>query len=219
MMRSARYVLLDFDGPICDVFAGLPAPEVADRLRMMLRAAGADLPQSVQEQDDPMEIFRFSAELGGDLNHATLNALTGLEVEAAATACMTPGAADLIRRSKEVGKAVAVVSNNSAMAVTAFLRKHGLLSYVDLISARVALDPELMKPNPHLIQQALTQLDADAALTLLVGDSVTDMQASKSAGITAVGYANKPGKVDLLAAAGADIVVMNMKELASALCV
>ncbi|MEV4383763.1 hypothetical protein [Streptosporangium sp. NPDC049644] len=110
VMQSARYVLLDFDGPICDVFAGFPAPEVADRLRVMLKAAGAELPQSVQEQDDPMEIFRFSAALGKNLNHATLNALTDLEVEAAATARLTTGAADLIRRSREANKSVAVVT-------------------------------------------------------------------------------------------------------------
>lgn len=216
-MQSARYVLLDFDGPICDVFAGFPAPEVADRLRIMLKAAGVDLPQSVQEEDDPMEVFRFSADLGKDLNHATLNALTDLEVEAAATARLTPGAADLIRRLGEANKSVAVVSNNSVAAVTAFLGAHGLLTAVDLISARMDPDPGLMKPNPHLVLQALDQLDADAAVSLLVGDSVTDMQASKSTNITAVGYANKPGKAEQLAAAGADVIVMSMEELATAL--
>ncbi|WP_436758480.1 HAD family hydrolase [Streptosporangium sp. V21-05] len=216
-MQSARYILLDFDGPICDVFAGFPAPEVADRLRVMLKAAGVELPQSVQEQDDPMEVFRFSADLGRDLNHATLNALTELEVAAAATAWLTPGAADLIRRSGEANKSVAVVSNNSVAAVTAFLKEHGLLAAVELISARVDPDPGLMKPNPYLVRQALNQLGANTALSLLVGDSVTDMQASKSAGITAVGYANKAGKADRLVAAGADLVVTSMEELALAL--
>ena len=136
-MQRAQYVLLDFDGPICDVFAGFPAPEVADRLRVMLKAAGAELPQSVLEQDDPMEVFRFSADLGSNLNHVTLNTLTDLEVEAVATARLTPGVADLIRQSKQINKIVAVVSNNSVAAVTAFLQAHELLPSVDLISARV----------------------------------------------------------------------------------
>ncbi|MEV4377862.1 HAD-IA family hydrolase [Streptosporangium sp. NPDC049644] len=108
-------------------------------------------------------------------------------------------------------------SNNSVAAVTVFLEAHGLLTAVDLISARVDPDPGFMKPNTHLVRQALDQLGADAALSLLVGDSVTDMQASKSAGITAVGYANKPDKADQLVAAGADVVVTSMEELATAL--
>lgn len=145
-----------------------------------------------------MEIFRFSADLGRDLNHATLNALTDLEVEAAANARLTPGAADLIRRSREENKSVAAASNNSVAAITAFLEAHGLLTAVDLISARMDPDPGLMKPSPYLVRQALDQLGADAALSLLIGDSVTDMQASKSAGITTVGYANKLGKADRL---------------------
>ncbi|MEV4525801.1 hypothetical protein [Streptosporangium sp. NPDC049304] len=36
-------------------------------------------------------------------------------------------------------------------------------------------------------------------------------------GITAVGYANKTGKADWLAVAGADVVVMSMEELAASL--
>jgi phosphoglycolate phosphatase-like HAD superfamily hydrolase len=47
-----------------------------------------------------------------------------------------------------------------------------------------------------------------------VGDSVTDIEAGRAAGVATVGYANKPGKdVDL---AGADAVVTAMAELALA---
>ena len=176
VMENARYILLDFDGPICDVFAGFPAPEVADRLRVMLKSAGAELSQSVQEQDDPMEIFRFSADLGRDLNHATLNALTDLEVEAVATARLTPGAANLLRRSGEMNKSVAVVSNNSVAAVTAFLEAHDLIAAVNLISGRVDPDPRLMKPNPHLVRQALRPARRGCNSLILVGDSVTDIK-------------------------------------------
>ncbi|GAA4593712.1 HAD family hydrolase [Planotetraspora phitsanulokensis] len=212
-MQRAQYVLLDFDGPICDVFSGFPAPEVAAILRKMLKDAGVDLPPDIQEQDDPMEVFRFSAQLGSNLNHATLKTLTALEVEAAATAEPTPGAIELIQRSHATGKAIAVVSNNSEAAVTAFIHTHGLLPTIDLISARVEPDPSLMKPNPHLVRQAIAQLGADVSRSLLIGDSVTDMQASKATGITAVGYANKPGKAKLLEAAGADLLVASIEEL------
>ncbi|MFD0736848.1 HAD family hydrolase [Planotetraspora mira] len=88
---------------------------------------------------------------------------------------------------------------------------------MDLISARVDPNPGLMKPNPHLVQQATLGLGADPSLTLLVGDSATDMLASKAAGVTAVGYANKPGKADRLSAAGADVLVTSINELLVAL--
>ena len=35
IVARTRYLLLDFDGPVCSIFAGLPAPEVADELRKL----------------------------------------------------------------------------------------------------------------------------------------------------------------------------------------
>ena len=35
ILARTRHLLLDFDGPICSIFAGLPAATVADRLRKL----------------------------------------------------------------------------------------------------------------------------------------------------------------------------------------
>jgi hypothetical protein len=35
IVSRTRHLLLDFDGPICSIFAGLPAATVADRLRKL----------------------------------------------------------------------------------------------------------------------------------------------------------------------------------------
>ncbi|MFB9534501.1 HAD family hydrolase [Nonomuraea roseola] len=216
-MSKAQCLLLDFDGPVCDIFAGLPAPTVAARLRATLEGAGAVVPLEVQATDDPLEVFRFSGGLSGDLNELALSALTRLETEAAGTARLTPGAADLMTRARNRGLPIAIVSNNSVSAVEAFLDREGLAAQIAYISARSAVDPSLMKPNPHLLDQALSHLGADPSASLLVGDSVTDVEASKLAGVVAVGYANRPGKVERLGAVGADLIVTSMVELADAL--
>ncbi|OPG04076.1 hypothetical protein B1L11_38625 [Microbispora sp. GKU 823] len=216
-MKDVHWVLLDFDGPVCDVYAGMPAPGVAAQLRQMLAAAGADLPQHVLTEDDPLEVFRYSATLGEYLNRAAQEALTKLEVKAIATAQITPGVEGLIRQAAAVGKPVAIVSNNSLAAIRAFLSAHGLLSVVSYISARSDADPTLMKPNPHLIRRALVELSATPERTVLVGDSLTDIEAAKAAGVISVGYANKPGKTGHFLAAGADAVVTRMADLAPVL--
>ncbi|MBE3016314.1 HAD family hydrolase [Microbispora sp. NEAU-D428] len=206
-------MLLDFDGPICDIFAGLPAPEVAARLRRMLKSAGVTIPEHVQRQDDPLEVFRFSASLSEELNKATSDLLTALEVKAASTARPTPGALDLLRDLHKKGKPVAIVSNNSAPAVAAYLETAGILWAVKHISARASKDPRLMKPNPYLVRQALYHLEAAEDATVLVGDSTTDMEVCKSTNITAVGFVNRPSKEEALAAAGADLLITSMTEL------
>jgi HAD superfamily hydrolase (TIGR01549 family) len=162
-------------------------------------------------------VFRLSASLGEDLNQLALRTLTEFEVKATATARPTRGAADLMDQARGRDLPVAIVSNNSVAAVSAFLKREGLGGLVQYISARAEADPSLMKPNPHLLDQALIRLNAESSSALLVGDSVTDVQASKRAGVVAVGYANRPGKVERLGSAGADLIVTSMEDLANAL--
>lgn len=216
-MRDARFLLLDFDGPVCNIFAGLPARAVAESLRTALEKAGGPLPPEMHTTNDPLEIFRLSVSLGEDLNQLALRTLTEREVQAAGTARLTPGAVDLMELARGRDLPVAIVSNNSVAAVSAFLAREGLSGLVEYIAGRTEADPSLMKPNPHLLDQALTYLNAEPSTALLVGDSVTDVQASKRAGVVAVGYANRPGKVERLGNAGADLVVTSMQDLADAL--
>lgn len=217
VVGQARCLLLDFDGPVCEIFAGLPAPTVAASLRATLEETGAVLPAEARLTNDPLEVFRLSASISDELNRLALNVLTDLEVKAIGSARLTPGAARLMETARKRAMRLAIVSNNSVAAVTAFLEREGLSDLVEYTSARAVADPSLMKPNPHLLRQALTQLHVESSSALLVGDSVTDIEASKLAGVVAVGYANRPGKIERLGAAGADLVVQSMEELADAL--
>jgi len=55
LLGSCRYLLIDFDGPIAHVFAGLPAPLVAKRLRGMVEQHG--LVDALVDSDDPMQVL------------------------------------------------------------------------------------------------------------------------------------------------------------------
>ena len=52
---------------------------------------------------------------------------------------------------------------------------------------------------------------------MLIGDTVTDIQAATAAGVRSIGHANKPDKANVLNDAGADAVATTMDEIASAL--
>ena len=55
ILARTRYLLIDFDGPICSIYAGLPAPRVAAQLRKLF--TGRQLPDDVQQTGDPIEVF------------------------------------------------------------------------------------------------------------------------------------------------------------------
>lgn len=214
ILSEATHIFFDFDGPVCDIFAGLPAPTVAATLRDYLAPLRLDLPGSITTETDPLEILRYAAS-AGPLVAATVEAgLRGLELQAALSAAPTPDAAEAIRHFHASGRRLAIVSNNSDAAVKVYTDRCALSGCFDLISARAVFqDPALLKPHPHLITQAVDGLDAAPARCVLIGDSITDIQGAQKAGVRSIGYANKPGKQDALAAAGADAVVTAMAQL------
>ncbi|GAA2789030.1 HAD family hydrolase [Crossiella cryophila] len=203
--------MLDFDGPVCSVFSGFPAPVVADQLRELLAAGGhTDLPAS----GDPFDVLRHAAVLGPEAAHRVEAALRAHEAKATGNAEPTPGAVDLISAWRQTGRPLAIVSNNSAAAIESYLGLHGLHRDIDAISARAQPDPALLKPNPHLVDAAAAMLGVPIGECVLVGDSVTDIEAAHAAGARTIGYANKPGKDARLAKAGADAISGAMSQIA-----
>lgn len=209
LVASKRFVLLDFDGPICSVFGGVSAAWVAAELQ---RRLGLTAEHSVETRD-PFDILKLAAAEGEREAEAAERELARLEVEAVASAIPTDGADSVMHRLTEAGHTLAVVSNNSAAAVSAYLYDHDLDDYVRVISARNDSDPALLKPNPHLLLRAMEQMGAKAEECVMVGDSVTDIKAAGQAGIQAVAYANKPWKTDTLFEAKPAHLVRTVSEL------
>jgi phosphoglycolate phosphatase-like HAD superfamily hydrolase len=150
IIGRTRHLLLDFDGPICNLFAGLPALSVAARLQQLLRSDGTPLPDHVASEDDPIEVLRFTSSL--DLNTAALveTALHDAERAATATATPTPYVRDVLLACHQTGRRVAVISNNAQAAVATYLQAHHLAEHIDVIVGRTDPDPRLLKPHPTL---------------------------------------------------------------------
>jgi HAD superfamily hydrolase (TIGR01662 family) len=214
IIARTRYLLLDFDGPICSIYAGLPAPTVAEKLRQLLPD---ELPDDIANTPDPIEVFTYSATVSDELAARVEAEMADLEVAAVPTAEPTPYVHEVIASVVESGRTIGVVSNNSSRAVNAYLDRHGLSEGIALVVARTCHNPALLKPNPHLIDQALRGLQADPSVTTLVGDSFTDIVAAHSAGVASIGYANKPGKGDRMTELNAGAVIASMADLALAL--
>lgn len=211
VLRHARIVLLDFDGPVCSIFAGLPAPQVAADLAQVLRTHGIAVPVDVVGRGDPLDVLRCA---GPNSTADAEEALRRAELLAADSAQPTPGASDFLAACEATGRPVAVVSNNSGPAVARYLDRLGLAPLVTHIEARDPADPALMKPHPALVTRALNALRAEPAAAVLIGDSTTDVAAAQTAHVHVLGYANKPGKDRALADAGADAITDSMAQLA-----
>lgn len=134
------------------------------------------------------------------------------EVEAVAVSTPEPAGLACLRTIAEGGWKVGIVSNNSEDAVRLFLVKHGLQASASTIVGRPHRHPELMKPKPWPLVRATQILESTARETVLIGDSLTDIQACTATGTSCSAFANKADKAAHFARTSA-VVINSMGEL------
>lgn len=215
MASSTWHLFLDFDGPICAVFAGVPNSTVADQLRDSLHAAGIAVPAEVAGEPDPLEVFQAVATVSPGAAATAQQLLATFETRAIASAKPTPGSADLIVTAYRTGRTATIVSNNSEAAIRAYLENHRLSDHIRAVLGRDH-DPGKMKPSPYRVRAAVMSLDANPRECMFVGDSSTDVIAGRLAGVPVLGYATKPGKADTLTRAQADAVTTDLADITAA---
>lgn len=213
-------IFFDFDGPIADVFSGLPAHDIAADLLALIERFGVQLQRVPVGETDPMEVLRWSGTIGRpDVLTAVEDALCAAELRACAVSEPTPHTHDLIRNAAKAGRRIAIVSNNSAPAIELYLSLHNLTDYIDSVIGRTIYHPDLMKPNPFPLHRAATTIGAAAPECVLIGDSLSDIHGAQAANVPVIAYANKSHKIRAFSDAGADVVVTDMVEVPRLLAV
>ncbi|MGV9248540.1 HAD family hydrolase [Streptomyces sp. NPDC003710] len=215
LVEAARFVLFDFDGPICRLFAGRRATDVARELERWLERQG--LPALLTEEErgrpDPQVALRAvdRRHPGSDLVADLEELLTQQELRAVPSAMPTPYADPLIRTWAALGARLAIISNNSARAASAYLAGRGLAGcFAPHIYGRTH-DLHRLKPDPYHLNRALRAMGAAAGHALMIGDTPSDLQAAALAGVPFLGYARNEDKEQCLRQAGAEVVVRSLE--------
>lgn len=219
LLAGVRLLMLDFDGPVCRIFAGYPAPVIADELRHLVASRGLPLTDDLLSTTDPLQVLRLVEATGTQaLTVEVASALREAEVRATKTAKQTPGLLGLIDAAAATNRMLAIVSNNSREAVASYLRQHGLTSRFAALTGRLSHElPSLLKPHPHLLQLALAEAQVEPHHAVFVGDSVTDILAAKAASVVSIGFRPYHHNMNDLVRAGANATVDSLHQLAAAL--
>jgi phosphoglycolate phosphatase-like HAD superfamily hydrolase len=210
LLAGRRHVLLDFDGPVCSIFGSLADLQVANALRDVVAGYTAEFTESVTSAHDPFEVLRFAGDVGVDCLAQTEAVFQRWEIDAAAVAPETQGMRAALDAFASSGRSVTIVSNNSSAAISFFIQKHAIESYIAGVIGRVPSQPALLKPNPHLLAQALQERKATPRDSLFIGDSLSDIEAGTTLGIPVVAFANRPGKRKQFEAHHAALVIDSM---------
>ncbi|KFG72136.1 HAD family hydrolase [Streptomyces mutabilis] len=215
LITNARYVLWDFDGPICRLFAGYSADRVAGELVDWLERLGLKelLTEEERVHPDPHVLL---AAVDRRRHHSDLavefeERLTREELRAVPSARPTAYADPLIRTWAALGAGLAVTTNNSPRVVGEYLATRGLLGCFSPHIYGRTRNLGLLKPDPYCLDRALSAMGAAPGLALMVGDTPSDLTAARRAGVPFLGYARNEEKAKLLRQAGAETVVHSLE--------
>ncbi|MEU6845973.1 HAD family hydrolase [Streptomyces sp. NPDC046716] len=217
LVRGARYVLFDFDGPICRLFAGRSAEWIAREQVAWLDAQGLGdaLTAEGHVDRDPHGVLRSLGRRrpSSDLVVEMEKRLTDHELQAVPTAWPTPYADPLIRTWSALGARLAITTNNSPEVARRYLAGRDLSACFEPHIYGRTQDLTLLKPDPYCLNRALNAMGAAPATALMIGDTPTDLRAAEAAGIAFLGYARNEDKERMLREAGASQVVQSLQQL------
>ncbi|MFE5890802.1 HAD family hydrolase [Streptomyces sp. NPDC056462] len=215
LIKRARVVLWDFDGPICRLFAGHSAERVAAELVEWLEGRGLHglLSEAERDTEDPHAVLRAvdRRHPDSDLVAELEERLTQEELRAVPSAMPTPFADPLIRTWTAVGARLAIATNNSPRVVRSYLDDRHLLDCFRPHIYGRSQDLQYLKPNPRSLHRALNAMGAAPSNALFIGDAPTDCQAAHTAGVPFLGYARNGRKEKQLQDAGATVIVDSLQ--------
>ena len=190
--RPLSAVLFDLDGTLLDTVA-----DIALALnRVLIEYGGKALEENEVRRmigrGSPILIERAAAAQGRVIDAATQAAMVErffhhygeLEELNEDRAQPYAGAADCLRLLHDAGHRTAVVTNKQHRFADALLKRLGLSDWVDVVIGGDTC--ERRKPDPQPLLFACETLQAAPSESLMVGDSVNDVQAARAAGISVV---------------------------------
>jgi len=188
------FVLLDFDGPIVDLFdtqSGLLLTHTIVEVAGDFGVDAAYIPESSLFIPVWAIIRETIIGTGRDVaafDRQVHTAIERHEFEMVRNASADPCSVEVLAAARRFADGVAIVSNNSAKAISSWLSRHRLVHTVDFISGRDAEKAfESLKPNPDLITRALRNLGCRPPDAIFVGDTESDYLSSRAAGVKFIG--------------------------------
>lgn len=211
---SVRLAVFDCDGTLSDgqaavcaamdaafAAAALPAPDH----REVRRIVGLSLPQAIlrlvpdapdEQRTNAIEAYKAAfreARRDGSLHEPLFD-----------------GIAELVGSLHRGGWALGVATGKSDRGLKSTLAVHGLL---DFFSTLQTADRHPSKPHPSMLEAAMETVLASPAQTVVIGDTVYDMEMARAAGTRALGVAWGYHEPQELIEAGAELVAQNAAEL------
>ena len=182
-------VVFDLDGTLADTSRDLIAAANACFHGMGLRPPLDPVADAATAFGGGRAMLRLGLSRIGDVDEAIVdreypNLLRYYEDDLDVYTRLYPGAVDAVETLRGAGLAVSVCTNKPEGLAEELL---GRLGVRDLFGALIGADTlPVRKPDPEPYRQAVLRAGGDPGRSLLVGDTVTDLDTARAAGVPIV---------------------------------
>ena len=211
---SVKLAVFDCDGTLVDGQASIcNAMDAAfaacgqtlpDR-HQVRRIVGLSLPQAIQ-----LLLPGAGEQLRRGIDEAYRRAFRSAREAGRLVEPLYDGIAPLLDRLRASGWTLGVATGKSDRGLEHCLAMHGLSAH--FVTLQTA-DRHPSKPHPAMLEAAMAQALAEPALTVMIGDTVYDIEMAVAAGVRAIGVDWGYHTAQELRDAGAEAVALSPAEL------
>jgi len=160
---------------------------------------------------DGMRGLGLSPSEGRELMGVLNDALTSVELKALETVKPMPNAQETLKALKNRGIKLGVATRSGAAYAERCLERTGLGSVIDATLARDEV--EKPKPHPDHLLQVIEMLGATPNRVIYVGDSTTDLNTAREAGVRFLGFWWSDERVNRMREAGCESFIKDLREI------
>ena len=211
-------VIFDLDGTLAHF--NLDYKTLRSEVRNYLIRIGVptslvDVNENIFEMLKKTEIFLKNNNKHGktfaDVRSQALTIAEEYEMEAALTTNLQVGAIETLRELKQINMKICLCTTSSEKATNYILKRFKIQGFFHVVVPRDKV--KYVKPSTEQFELALKALNVSPQATVIVGDSIVDMQSARELKAVAVGLPTGMSTVDQLKNNGANYIITSLIDL------
>ncbi len=211
-------VIFDLDGTLAHFnldFKALRSEVRSYLISMRVPVSVLEVNESIFEMLKKAEIFiknsSKSAEAFEELRSRALVIAEKYEMEAAASTSLLTGAVETLKDLQKMNLKMGLCTTSSERAVNYILQRFKIDGYFKVVVPRDKV--KYVKPHSEQFELALKTLGVRPKATLIVGDSIVDMQSASELKAIAVGLTTGLSSTEQLMGNGANYIITSLTDL------
>ena len=211
-------VIFDLDGTLAHFnldFKMLRGEVRSYLIRMSVPTSVVNVNESIFEMLKKTEIFLKNsgkpAEAFNEVRTQALAIAEKYEMEAASTTSLQVGVNEMLKELKRMKIKMGLCTTNSEKATNYILQRFKIQDFFQVVVPRNKVKD--VKPSTESFELALKTLNTHPKDTVIVGDSIVDMQSITELKAIAVGFPTRVSTIEQLKHNGANYIITSLADL------